>query len=102
MNVGESEILRKLHLLEWLKAELVVNVGGVFHAIAQNSEQAMCRVLAKTVINCYVLGRRLGIDFNRVDDAIIEEVSYNIKKENEVETWFGDYSELKRYLRQQR
>ena len=30
----ESDILRKIRLIEWLKAELVTSVGQVFQAIA--------------------------------------------------------------------
>ncbi|GBG56785.1 hypothetical protein HA075_08815 [bacterium BFN5] len=98
----ESEILRKMRLIEWLKAELVANVGQLYQAMAKNSEQAIRDGLASIVISCFVLGRRLGINFADLDEAIVTRLSQNIKKENDVEKWFGDFSEYQRHLRQKR
>lgn len=98
----ESEILRKMRLIEWLKAELIANVGQLYQAMAKNSEQAIRDGLASIVISCFVLGRRLGINFADLDEAIVTRLSQNIKKENDVEKWFGDFSEYQRHLRQKR
>lgn len=98
----ESEILRKMRLIEWLKAELVAHVGQLYQAMARNSEQAIKAALANIVISCFVLGRRLGINFADLDEAIIVRLTQNIKNENDVEKWFGDFSEYQRHLRQKR
>ena len=95
----ESDILRKIRLIEWLKAELVTNVGQLYQAIARNSEQAIVDGLAAVVVSCYTLGKRLGVDFGALDEAISHKVSQAIKQEQEAEKWFGDYSELQRHLR---
>ncbi len=95
----ESEILRKMRLIEWLKAELVTHVGALYQAMAKNSEQAIKEGLAAVVISCYVLGRRLGIDFAVMDEAVLARLQQNIKQEQDVETWFGDFSEYQRHLR---
>lgn len=98
----ESDILRKLRLIEWLKAELVTNVGHLYQAVARNSEQAIQEALAAVVVSCYILGKRLGIDFSALDDVIFTKVGQNIKQESEAEKFFGDYSELQRHLRKKR
>jgi hypothetical protein len=98
----ESEIMRKLRLMEELKAELVINVGKFLLAVARNSEQAIIATLSAVVIHCYVLGRRLGIDYSALEEVILSHLGDNIKREEEVEKWFGDYSELRRHLRQKR
>jgi len=98
----ESEILRKLRLIEGLKADLVANVGQLYQAMAKNSEQAIKEGLASVVISCYVLGRRLGVQFAELDEAIVTRLHHNIKRENEVEKWFGDFSEYQRHLRGKR
>ena len=95
----ESDILRKLRLIEWLKAELVTNVGQVYQAIAKNSEQAISDALAAVVVSCYVLGKRMGMDFAALDQAVSHKVTHHIKQEQEAEKWFGDYSELQRHFR---
>lgn len=98
----ESEILRKMRLIEWLKAELLTHVSQLYQAMARNSESAIADGLAAIVIACYILGRRLGIDFGKLDENIAEKVQHNIEREHEVEKWFGDYSEYQRYLRHKR
>jgi hypothetical protein len=98
----ESEIVRKLRLIEWLKAELVGSVSRVFHAMTKSGEQSIADALAAVVVNCYILGKRLGIDFQSLDEAVSVRLAQAIKQETEVEKWYGDMSELKRHLRQKR
>lgn len=95
----ESDILRRLRLIEGLKAELVTNVGHFYQAMAQNSEQAIREGLAGIVVLCYVLARRLGIDFASMDEAVFNRSGHYIKREHEAEQWFGDFSEYQRHLR---
>lgn len=96
----ESEIVRKLRLIEWLKAELVGGVSRVFHAMTKSTEHPVADALASVIVNCYVLGKRIGIDFSHMDEAINARIEQNIKQEIEVEKWYGDMSELKRHIRQ--
>lgn len=98
----ESEILRKLRLIESLKAELVSNAGALLGAIAKNSEAAITEGLAAVIISTYVLARRLGINGTTLDQAIDVKLSQNIKKEHDAEKWFGDFSECQRHFRQKR
>lgn len=100
MFSNESEILRKMRLIEWLKAELITHIGQLYQAMAKNSEQAICEGLAAVVVSCYILGRRLGITFEVLDKTILAKVEQDIKKEQEAEKWFGDSSEYRRHLRQ--
>lgn len=102
MFSNETEILRKLRIIEWLKAEVVAEVGRLFHALAQNAEQGIAEALAGIVICCYVLGKRLGIEFDSLDAVVVNKLDQNIKKEHEVEKLFGDLSEYRRYLKQKR
>ena len=95
----ETDILRKLRLIESLKAELVIQVGQFYNAMSKNSQQAMRDALASVVISCFVLARRLGISFSGLDEAIEAKLEQNIEREIEVEKLHGDLSEYKRHLR---
>jgi len=99
---NESEILRKMRLIEWLKAELVTHVGQLYQAMAKNSEQAISEGIAAIIVACYILARRLGITFDSLDREVLAKVEQNIKSEHEVEKWFGDYSEYQHHLRRKR
>ena len=100
MFSNESEILRKMRLIEWLKAELITDVGQLYQAMAKNSEQAISEGLAAIIVSCYILARRLGITFDALDKDVLTKVEQNIKIEHEVEKWFGDFSEYQQHLRQ--
>lgn len=102
MSSHESEIVRKLRLLEGLKAELVGSVSRVFYALAKGGEQSVSEALASVIVSAYVLGKRLGIDFVQMEDAINTRLEQNIKQEAEVEKWYGDMSALKRHIHQKR
>lgn len=102
MFSNESEILRKMRLIEWLKAEIITHMGHLYQAMAKNSEQAISEGLATLIVDCYILARRLGIAFDSLDKAIVRKIEQNIKSEHEVEKWFGDFSEYQRHLRQKR
>lgn len=99
MFSNESDILRKMRLIEWLKAELITQVGFVYQAMAKNKERAISEGLAGIVLACYILAKRLGISFDSLDQDVLKKVEQNIKSEHEVEKWFGDFSEYQNYLR---
>lgn len=100
MFSNESEILRKMRLIEGLKAELITHIGQLYQAMAKNREQAISEGLAAVVVSCYILGKRLGINFDTLDKAVMAKVEQDIRKEQDVEKWFGDSSEYQRHLRQ--
>ena len=102
MFSNESDILRKMRLIEWLKAELITQVGLVYQAMAKNKERAISEGLAGIILACYILAKRLGINFDSLDQDVLKKVEQNIKSEHEVEKWFGDFSEYQKYLRQKR
>ncbi|WP_425059411.1 hypothetical protein SCACP_41040 [Sporomusa carbonis] len=98
----ESDILRRLRLIEGLKADLLTEVGNLYQAMAHNHREAIGEALAQVVISAYILGRRLGIDYTEMDEIVNCRLGYNINQEPEVERWFGDMSEYRRHLRQKR
>ena len=102
MFSSESEILRKMRLIEWLKADLITQVGHLYQVMAKNSEQATSEALATIIVACYVLAGRLGIRYDSLDKEVFQTVEKNIKNEHDVEKWFGDFSEMKRHLSSKR
>lgn len=95
----ESDLLRKLRLIENLKADVILNVGLLFQAVAKNTQQGISMSIAGVIVSCYILAKRLGIDFSEIDESIKGKIDQNIKQETDAEKWFGDYSQLKRHLR---
>ncbi|HHW14773.1 MAG TPA: hypothetical protein GXX28_07550 [Firmicutes bacterium] len=98
MAKPELDIARNVRTIEWLKAELVGGVSALFKALLKNSEETILDSLANVVVACYLLGKRLGVSFSRLDAKIENKVAANITKRHEIEQWYGDFSSFLRYL----
>lgn len=94
----DSDILRKLRFIEWLKAELASHLAAVLHAIARNSERAIGEALAGLIVTAYVLGRRLGLTFDILDQEISNWLASYRNKEHDLKEWSSDYADLERHL----
>lgn len=98
----ESDMIKTIRLIEGLKADLINGVGDLYKALAENNAQKGKEMLALLVVNCYVLGKRLGINFSDLDEAVRNRVNDCSNRNGELETRFGDFSKLARYLQQKR
>lgn len=98
----ESAITRNVRLIEWLKADLVQSVGLLLKAMARGREEALTDALAGVVITVYVLARRLGFTFSRLDATIEAKLRQNIDHEHEVEKEYRDLSALLHHLKERR
>lgn len=98
----ESELVRTMRLVESLKGDLICSVGDLYKALAESGAARGKDALAAVVMLCYVLGRRLGIEFSALDEAVARKVEALSTDASELETRFGDYSNLTRYLRDKR
>ncbi|MBQ2114494.1 MAG: hypothetical protein IIV84_01355 [Selenomonadales bacterium] len=100
MNIRESDMIRKIRLLEWLKAELAVSVGEVMRAVAGGVRVPMADALSRVVVSCYVLGRHLGVGFKELDEAVMRRLDRPLDAmAQEAEDRYGDHRALRRYRR---
>lgn len=100
MNVKNKEldIATNLKVVEWLKAELVESVAALLKSLLKAGNDATHDALATIIIVCYVLGRRVGISFQAIDMRIKHKINTSINDAHEIEQWYGDLSELQKYL----
>ncbi|OPX84502.1 MAG: MazG-like family protein [Pelotomaculum sp. PtaB.Bin104] len=94
----ESGIVKNIKVVEWLKADLVTSLAALFKSMLRGSEDLILDALASLMITCYILGRRLGINFPRLDLKIEEKLRQSIAEDHEMEKWYGDISNLLNYL----
>ena len=95
----EIDVARNLKLIEWLKTELVSTVASLFRAMLKTSEDSVIDALAQIIITCYLIGKRLGVSFSRIDMKIENKIKANIERNHEIEKWYGDLSALSHYYR---
>ncbi|MGI6553174.1 MAG: hypothetical protein GX779_02110 [Clostridia bacterium] len=90
----ETDISRNLRMIDWLRAELVSTVGLLLKAMAKGSQELILDALAGGMIVLYVLGRRLGLTFSRIDLKVAEKLREGIALNHETEIWYKDLSSL--------
>lgn len=95
----EVDVVKGINAIEELKVDLLEAQWLLHHGMAVNSEVEILRSLADTVGLCYLLARRVGLDYSVLDRTLIERLTQwqNAEKEN-LEKWWGDISLLRNYL----
>jgi len=95
---NESEIAKNIRVVEWLKADLLTSVSALFKSMLRGSEERLLDALSGIIVTCYVLGRRLGFTFSKIDVAVESKLRQGVEDSHEVEKWFGDLTMLLTYL----
>lgn len=94
----ESGIAKNIRVVEWLKADLLTSVSALFRGMLRGDEEHLVDALAGLIITCYILSRRLGISFSRLDLKLESKLRQNIEENHELEKWYSDLSLLLTHL----
>ena len=97
-STEEIDVVKSHRVIEWLKAELVGSVGGLFKAIIGGGDDLVTDCLARIITSTYLLGRRLGLSFSKIDMKIEQNLRSSIAVDHEIEEWYGDLSALTAYV----
>ena len=96
-----SDVTKNVKIIEWMKKELILSVGDVFDLIFKGVkplDEALQHTLANIIIITYLLAKRLGISFSEIDYKIKEKIRIGIDQNHGVESWYGDFSNLKKHM----
>ncbi|QXM06987.1 MazG-like family protein [Crassaminicella indica] len=103
MNLGDHhiDITKNIKTIEWLKSELLMTIASLYEILlkgAKGSQDLLIDVLANIIMVTYILGKRLGIPFTRIDMRIEDKIKLGILEKHKIEDWHGDLSSLKQYM----
>ena len=96
-----SDVTKNVKIIEWMKKELILSVGDVFDLIFKGVkplDEALQDTLANIIMITYLLAKRLGISFSEIDYKIKEKIRIGIDQNHSVESWYGDFSNLKKHM----
>ena len=96
-----SVVTKNVKIIEWMKKELILSVGDVFDLIFKGVkplDEALQDTLANIIMITYLLAKRLGISFSEIDYKIKEKIRIGIDQNHSVESWYGDFSNLKKHM----
>ncbi|WP_297134199.1 MazG-like family protein [Terrisporobacter sp.] len=96
-----SDITKNVKIIEWIKNEILMNVSDLFNLLfkgVKSIDDSLQNSIANIIMLSYLLGKRLGINFEDIDYKIKEKTKQGIKDEHSIETWFGDLSSLEKHI----
>lgn len=99
------DITKNIRVIEWLKSEILTAVSTLFQLLVngvQNSQEAILDVLANIILVTYLLGKRLGVSFEKIDEKLESKVKLGVVEEHKIEKWYGDLSKLLDYIKSTR
>ena len=95
----EVDVVKGLRAIDELKVNLIQAQWLVQHGTLSGSEDEMIQGLADLVGMSYLLSRRLGFDFSRLDRMLLQRLEgLKMTDEMNLEKQWGDFSLLLSYL----
>jgi len=94
----ELDIAKSARALEWLKTELISVMAGLFKALLKGNRESAVENLALLVIHCYLLLKRLGLNYGQLELSVYDKTQALLKEGHPLEEWYGDLSSFKAYL----
>lgn len=100
---NDIDIIKNMRTIEWLKAELLGSVSSLYRTFAdteENTKENIEDVLSKIVLETFLLGKRVGIEYDDIMLGLRENIRLNLLEEHKIEKWYGDLSSLLDYIDQ--
>ncbi len=99
MRIGkEVDVAKRVKVIEWLKTEVVDQVSRLFKGIWEGNNHRITDSLASLIVSCYILGKRLGIQYRSLDEAIVEKLNKHKTEGHQLEEWYQDISALEDHI----
>ncbi|WP_405080970.1 MazG-like family protein [Paenibacillus chitinolyticus] len=95
----EVDLAKRVKVIEWLKTEVVDQVAHLLKGIWEGNQAKIIDGLASLISSAYILGRRLGVSFRSLDEAIMDKMKKHREEGHQLEDWYGDISALEDHLR---
>ncbi len=91
------DVIKNFRTIEWLKSEILTSIASLYEILAtgeENTKEDMEDLLSNIILLSYLLGRRLGLDYEDINLNLKNKIKLNIVKDHQIEKWYGDLSQL--------
>lgn len=96
---NDVDLAKRVKVIEWLKTELVDHAAHLLKGIWEGHQGKIIDGLASLISCGYILGRRLGISYRSLDEAVMDKMKKHRQEGHQLEDWYGDMSSLEEHLR---
>lgn len=97
-RIKDFEVAQNFKMVEWLKAEMLEAVAGLFKSLLKTGNDTKKDALASIIIITYLLARRVGVSFSSLERTVKDKLNVSVKEAQEVEQWYNDLFDLSSYL----
>jgi hypothetical protein len=98
MAEPQLDIARNIEAVEHLKVNLCSYLADLYNAILKGDSVEFLDASANLNITCFLLTKRLGLNFGHLEKQVYENTRAMLKGNNRLEEWYGDLSALKDYM----
>jgi hypothetical protein len=98
MAKAQVDIARNVEAIELLKVDLSSYLSDIYRALFEGDPDGVLDASANITIACYVLTKRLGLNFGHLERKIYNNIETILKEKNSLEICHGDVSGLKDYI----
>lgn len=98
----DINIIKNLRTIEWLKAEQLSSVAELFQILNygnEDSKEDILDTISNTILISYLLGKKLGINYDKMDVNIQKKLKLILANEDNKEEWVEDLSSLLVYFK---
>jgi len=95
----DVDLAKRAKIIEWLKTEIIEQAANLLKGIWEGSNSKIIDGLASVVSCTYILGRRLGVPYRSLDEAILDKMKKHREDGHQLEEWYGDISALEDHVR---
>jgi len=95
----DLDVATRTRMIEWLKTEVVDQMSRLFKGMWDGSTSRVVDGLAGLIASSYILGRRLGIPYRDLDNAIADKLARLRQEGHQLEDQYQDLSELSEHIR---
>lgn len=101
----DIDITKNIRVIDWLKIEMLNTVSSLFsllHKGSKDGQEAILDCLANMILVTYLLGKRLGLSFEEIDNKVSNKAKLGIAEDHKIEKWYGDLNRLLDYFKRTR
>ena len=93
-----GHIATTIRIMEWLKTELLTGVTRLHRSLFYGTEKKAIEALTQIMVACYLLAKKLGHTYYRLDCSLEEKARQLLRQEEAEEALREELLELLQYL----
>ncbi len=98
----ESSLAQSLHIVENVRNRLLLILARMFQSLSGGKDELVKEDLSEIILNSYILGKRLGVTYQGMDEALLKKAREYVSQKEEVEEYFGDITDFLNYYQTQK